>query len=58
MGKIAADANPLAKPIERGTIGASFLINRIEDGYGRSRKSLEPVASLGLSCQKSAKRNP
>ena len=40
MGKIAPDSNTLAKTMERGPIGTSFLIIEGGDGYERSRKCL------------------
>src|ERR1700722_13554291 len=43
MGKIAADTNPLAKPIERGAIGASFLIIESEMAMDKVANRLNPL---------------
>src|SRR5271168_270105 len=47
MGKIAADANPLAKTIERGAIGASFLIIESEMAMDKVANRLNPLPAGG-----------
>jgi hypothetical protein len=47
MGKIAADANPLAKTIERGAIGASFQIIEAEMAMDEVANGLHLSPSSG-----------
>ena len=43
MSKIAADANPFAKAIERGAIGASFLVIESEMAMDEVANRLNPL---------------
>ena len=58
MGKIAADANLLAKAVERSAVDASFLIIESEMAMDKVANRLNPLPAGGSSGEKSAKRNP
>ena len=51
MGKIAADANPLAKTIERCAIGASFQIIEAEMAMDEIANRLYPWPSNGSGAE-------
>ena len=51
MGKIAADANPLAKTIERRAIGASFQVIEAEMAMDEIANRLYPWPSSGSGAE-------
>src|ERR1700738_3886747 len=51
MGKIAADANPLAKTIQRRAIGASFQVIEAEMAMDEVANSLHPCPSSGSGAE-------
>jgi hypothetical protein len=51
MGKIAADANPLAKTIERGAIGTSFQVIEAEMAMDEVANGLHPCPSRGSGAE-------
>ena len=53
MGKIAADANPLAKTIERRAIGASFQVIEAEMAMDKVANRLHPCPSSGSGAERS-----